>query len=124
MSSGEAEYYGLVKAAAQSTGTKSMLRDQCVVDPISISVRPDSSAAVAIAQRRGSGNVWRIEVNLLWLQERAANREVTLVKVPGTTNAADHLTKPGCTAAVKQQMEITNQRIHRGRHDKMPTVAR
>ena len=119
-----AEYYGLVKAAAQGLGTKAMLRDFGVNHPVSISVWSHSSAAVSIAQRRRFGKVRHIEVNQLWLQERVANRELTIVKVPGTTNAADHLMKPGCTAAVKQHMEITNQRIVEGRHDSMLRVAK
>ena len=122
MSSGEAEYHGLVKTAAQSIGIKSMLRDFGVNEPVSTSIRSDSSAAISVAQRKGFGKVRHIEVNQLWLQERVAKREITMVKVPGTTNAADHLAEPGCTAALKQHMEITNQRITSGRHDKMPTV--
>ena len=124
LSSGEVEYYGLVKAAAQSLGIKAMLRDFGVNHPISISVRSDSSAAISTAQRRGFGKVRHIEVNQLWLQERVANRELTLVKVPRTANATDHLTEPGCAAALKQHMEITNQRIVEGRHADMPTVAK
>ena len=79
LSSGEAEYYGLVKAATQSIGIKAMLRDFGVIHPVSISVRSDSTAAISIAQRRGFGKVRRTEVNQLWLQERVAKREITLV---------------------------------------------
>ena len=124
LSSGEAEYYGLVKASAQSIGVKSILTDLGVTVPIDLSVRSDSSAAIAIATRRGFGKVRHIEVNQLWLQQKVSDGTIRLIKVPGTVNAADHLTKCGCTAAVKQHMQITNQRIVEGRHYCMPTVAK
>ena len=107
----------------QSIRIKAMRRDFGVVHPVSISVRSDSTAAISIAQRRGFGKVRHTEVNQLWLQERVAKREITLVKVPGDTNAVDHLTKPGCTAAVSKLMDLTSQRIVDGRHHKMPAGA-
>ena len=124
LSSGEAEYYGLVNAAAQSLGSKSVFIDFVVDEAVAVSIRSDSSAALSIAQRRGFGNVRHIEVNQLWLQQKVSDGDIHLIKVPGTTNAADHLTKPGCTAALKQHMEITHQRLAYGRHAAMPKVAK
>ena len=57
LSSGEAEYYGLVKAAAQSLGIKAMLTDLGIHDAVQILIRTDASAAIGIAQRRGFGKV-------------------------------------------------------------------
>ncbi len=78
---------------------------------------------MAIGQRRGFGKVRHIEVDQLWLQERVAKCEIKLAKVPGNANAADHLTKPGCTAALRQHMDITCQRIVPGRSDNQLRVA-
>ena len=100
-----------------------MLADFGVTQEVSITVRSDSSAAIAIAQRKGFGKVRHIEVNQLWLQEKVSTGVVRLVKVAGTENAADHLTKPGCTASIKQHMQMTSQGIAPGRHDQMPRIA-
>ena len=124
LSSGEAEYYGLVKASAQSIGMKAMLLDYGVTQEVSITVRSDSSAAISIAQRKGFGKVRHIEVNQLWLQEKVSSGVIRLIKVAGTENAADHLTKPGCTASIKQHMQMTGQRFAEGRHDQMPSIAK
>lgn len=52
LSSGEAEYYGLVKGAAQGLGVKSMLKELGV--QVGVCVKTDASAAKGIALRRGS----------------------------------------------------------------------
>ena len=68
LSSGEAEYYGLVKGASQSIGIQSMLRDLGVEAKIKINT--DASVAKSIAMRTGAGKVRYIEVNQLWVQEK------------------------------------------------------
>ena len=45
-----------------------MLLDFGVVIDEPIEVKPDGSAAIGIAQRRGMGKVRHIETNQLWLQ--------------------------------------------------------
>ncbi len=45
LSSGEAEYYGMVKAASQGLGIKAMLRDFGIADDIHVEIKTDSSAA-------------------------------------------------------------------------------
>ena len=71
LSSGESEYYALVKASSQSIGLQSMLSDICV--EARIEVKTDASAAVGIASRRGLGRVRHIEVAQLWIQEKVSN---------------------------------------------------
>jgi hypothetical protein len=53
LSSGEAEYYGLVKGASQAIGLRSLLGDLGV--DAEICVNTDASAAKGIASRRGLG---------------------------------------------------------------------
>ena len=52
-SSGEAEYYALVKMGSQLLGTRSMLADLGIT--IKLRIRTDASAAQGIAARRGLG---------------------------------------------------------------------
>ena len=59
LSSGEAEYYGLVRGASQAIGIRSMLYDMGVEADIEINT--DASAAKGIASRKGVGRVRHIE---------------------------------------------------------------
>ena len=68
LSSGEAEYYGMVKGASLALGIRSMLSDLAV--NLTIRLRTDATAAKGIAARRGLGKVRHIEVNQLWLQDK------------------------------------------------------
>ena len=60
LSSGEAEYYGIVKGASVGLGLQSVLRDFEVT--CSITIKSDATAAIAIASRRGLSKVRHIEV--------------------------------------------------------------
>ena len=73
LSSGEAEYYGLVKGGSHVMGIKAMCKDLGVMLKGSLVLATDASAAKAIAQRRGLGKVRHIEVNQLWLLEHVSN---------------------------------------------------
>ena len=66
LSSGEAEYNALVKAAAEGIGLQSILRD--LGFETSVEVYTDSSATKSIASRIGVGKVRHIHTKLLWIQ--------------------------------------------------------
>ena len=57
-----------------------------------LSIRGDSSAALGIVQRKGCGKVKHLAVKQLWLQEKVAEKEVTVTKIPRAENSADALT--------------------------------
>ena len=90
-SSGEAEYYALVKMGAQLLGTKSMLEYLGIV--IKLKKLTDASAAQGIAASRGLGQVRHIEVSILWLQDQVNKNIIQIEKVEGTENLADSMTK-------------------------------
>ena len=69
-SSGEAEYYGLVRGASQAIGIKSMLHDMGV--DIDVGINTDASAAKGIASRKGVGRVRHSEVHQRWVQEKVS----------------------------------------------------
>ncbi len=91
LSSGEAEYYALVQAVSQAIGIKNMMMDLGI--PMEIVVKTDASAAKGIASRRGAGKVRHIDVHQLWVQDLVAKGEIIILKVPGSENLADVLTK-------------------------------
>ena len=120
LSSGEAELYGIVKAAAEALGMRSLLRD--LGCEMSVTVKSDSSAAIGTCSRYGLGKLKHVDVRHLWIQEKVDKREIKLVKVKGTHNPADAMTKylgrPEIDAAL---WRISVVRCT-GRHDIAPEV--
>ena len=91
LSSGEVEYYGLVKSASLALGMRAAYLDLGV--DVAINLNTDASAAKAIATRRGLGKLRHLAVHLLWLQQRVAVGDLSICKVKGESNPADILTK-------------------------------
>ena len=91
LSSGEAEFYGLVKAGSTCLGIQSMLKDFGIACGIYLHL--DASAAKGIAQRVGLGKLRHLEVSQLWIQHKVASGSIIIRKVPGQDNIADALTK-------------------------------
>ena len=122
LSSGEAEYYGMVKGAANALGISGVFRDMGIQHKIVLYT--DSSAAKGISSRRGLGKVRHIELNKLWLQDQVARGRVSIRKIKGEDNFSDSLTKHSSPERIKQTMRGTLQKIARGRHAIMPMIAR
>jgi hypothetical protein len=121
LSSGEAEYYGIVKGASFSLGTQSLLRDMGI--HAEVHMYTDSSAAKGIASRRGLGKVRHIEVNQLWLQDQVLSGKITLTKIAGTDNCADILTKHASAKILEGHLRRLDHRIREGRHVMMPSIS-
>ena len=91
LSSGEAEFYGVVRAAGIALGQKSLMADLGVAIPAR--VWTDSSAAMGISARQGLGKLRHIECHTLWVQQRLRQGDFELRKVRGEVNPADLFTK-------------------------------
>ena len=91
LSSGEAEYYGLVKAAGAGLGHQSLMMDLGLKLPVT--AWTDSSAAIGIASRSGLGKLRHLETHTLWLQEKVRTGAIVVKKVRGEVNPADLFTK-------------------------------
>ena len=91
LSSGEAEFYGAVRASGAALGQQSLFADLGV--PLDVRAWADSSAAVGICSRQGLGNLRHIDTQALWIQENVGTKEIILKKVRGDINPADLLTK-------------------------------
>ena len=107
MSSAEAELIALVQCSAELFGVRSMLRDLGVES--SGNVYADSSAALAIAKRKGAGNLRHINVSSLWVQECQDRKDLECRKVLGTENPADMMTKHLLREPLDKCMQELNQ---------------
>jgi len=95
LSSGEAEFYGVVKAASRAIGGKNLAIDLgfLLFGELESEIATDSSAARGIASRRGTGRIRHLETGSLWVQAALQQGKFTLIKVKGTDNWADLGTK-------------------------------
>ena len=118
LSSGEAEYYAMVKATSQAIGLRSLLGDMGV--EMGIILKTDASAAKGIASRKGVGKVRHIEVNQLWLQDWVAKGDVLVVKVQSKMNVADALTKYVDGSDMHFHVGSVGGSMVEGRHELMP----
>ena len=91
LSSGEAEFYGVTKAAGIGLGYQALLRDLGI--SMEIRVWTDSTATIGICGRQGLGKLRHIDTRSLWLQQRLREGGIELRKIRGEVNPADLFTK-------------------------------
>ena len=90
-SSAEAELIALVKCTAETLGVCAVIREWGQEQ--SSMLYDDSSAALAIARRKGAGKLRHIHISALWIQDIQDREGTTFKKILGTTNPADLMTK-------------------------------
>ena len=78
-------------------------------------VYADSSAALAIANRKGAGKLRHINISSLWIQEKQDLHQLEMRKVLGTENPADLMTKYLTRAVMDTHLEYLSQRRESGR---------
>ena len=91
LSSGESEFYGVVRGAGQGLGYQALLKDLGIEVPLR--VWTDSSASIGICSRQGLGKLRHLDTHTLWLQQAVRTSRVAIKKVLGDENPADLLTK-------------------------------
>ena len=91
LSSGEAEFYGVVKASGIALGYQALLRDLGVGLPVR--VWTDSTATMGICGRSGLGKLRHVDTRSLWVQQRVRDKSLEIRKVHGEVNPADLFTK-------------------------------
>ena len=121
LSSGEAEFYGLVKAAGAGLGHQSLMKDVGLEIPVCIWT--DSSAALGIASRSGLGKLRHLETHTLWVKEKVRVGAIRVRKVRGEVNPAEILTKhlPG-REKVHQLMGLFGCEYREGRAKAAPLL--
>lgn len=92
LSTGEAEYYGLISTASAALGEQALLQDWQISCPVVIAL--DASAGISIGSRRGLGRVKHLETCFLWVQDLVDRKRLRLKKVSTTEMLADAMMKP------------------------------
>jgi len=91
LSSGESEWYGLVKGSAAGLALQSLLVDWGL--HLELDVLCDSSAARGFSQRQGLGRMRHVQTRYLRAQEIVKEGHIKAAPVTGKNNPADLLTK-------------------------------
>lgn len=91
LSSGEAEYYSLVKTASRMLGLQALSVDFGL--RVGVRIHVDSTACKGIASRRGVGKIRHLHTQVLWVQQALEERKFQIYKVKGTENCSDLGTK-------------------------------
>jgi hypothetical protein len=120
LSSGEAEYYALVKGVSGAIGATNLCQDLGTIVEGPIKAKTDANAAIGIASRLGVGKVRHIEVNQLWLQQKVYEKSVEIIKVPPEENLADVLTKVVDSIKLRKHIGDISAWINKDRHELTP----
>ena len=78
----------------------------------------DSSAALAIAKRKGAGKLRHINVSALWIQDVQDRDGAEYTKILGDNNPADLMTKYLARDNIGRHMSAIGQGFERGRANK------
>ena len=123
LSSGEAEFYGLVKASGVGFGFQALMQD--VGRMVPCRVWTDSAAAMGIVGRQGLGKLRHIDTHSLWVQQAARSGRIEVRKVKGEDNPADVFTKHlPARDKVNQLVGLLGCRFDTGRPDASPDMRR
>ena len=121
LSSGEAEFAGLIRGAGQGLGYQALLRDLGVGAPLR--VWTDSTAAIGICTRQGLGKLRHLDTHTLWIQQAVRTNRVDLKKVLGEKNPADLLTKHSISRQrLGELVTLFGCRYLEGRAESAPAV--
>ena len=116
LSSAEAELGALVKASAETIGIMQMA--EALGDKVAAEVYVDSSAALSVTQRKGTGKMRHVRIGQLWVQEAAEQGELTYRKVKGTSNPTDLGTKHLVAKKINELIPKISLEEAEGRADK------
>jgi len=112
LSSGEAEFYGIVRAVATAKQTSQILEQ--IGTKAGVTIASDSSAARGMCARTGSGKVRHLSIKELWIQEAYRNKEFDLVSVDTLLNWADIGTKAHTTERLTSLLKQMPLRLREG----------
>ena len=112
LSSGEADFYGIVRAVSTSKQTSQILEQIGV--QAEATVASDISAARGICATTGSGKERHVSIKELWIQEAYRKEEFQLVSVDTLLNWADVGTKAHTSERLTSLLRQMPPRLREG----------
>ena len=115
LSSGEAEYYGLVSAAAEALGEASLLKDWGI--KVGVQMYMDATAGISLGSRRGLGRGKHIDTIFLWVQEYVAKGKIKIGKKRTSEMLADFLSKSVPENIILNALSEMGYKYEGGQHE-------
>ena len=113
LSSGESEFYAIVKGVATGYSIQELLKGWNV--ETKLKVKTDSSAALGTCNRIGLGKSRHVQTRFLWVQEQLATNRFELEKVDTKKNVADICTKSLSAEAAERRVKTMGYEVLAGR---------
>ena len=113
LSSAEAELVAAVKMCSELIGLTQLAADWGL--QLQGRVHVDSSAAIAVAERKGNGRLRHVRVGDLWTQEKVERDELKIQKINGEQNPAYMMTKSLNAETMKKSGHMSNHVFRDGR---------
>ena len=88
--------------------------------PVDLVIKSDAVAAIGIVKRQGLGRIRHLAVGDLWVQQRSKNKEVRYMKLEGSRNTSDILTKVVEREVIERHMRTMHMEYREGRHPDTP----
>ena len=101
--------HAISKRIYRAFGLKSLYAD--VGKVVKLRIHSGATAAIGIARKQGLGKLRHLDCADLWIQAKVWNTELTLVKVLGTSNPTNILTKHLDQKTLQSALRIS--RLHR-----------
>ena len=120
LSSAEAELHAMVAASAEVLGIIGLAQDLGM--QLKGEILADSSAALGISNRSGSGKVRHLRIQALWVQEVRSTGRLGYKKVLGTLNPSDILTKHVPGILLDAHLRTLGMEVRGGRAESAPTL--
>ena len=120
LSSGEAEYYALVKCGCETSGLQSVMADLGI--KTTCLMKTDSTAAKGMTNRGGHGKVKHLQTCELWLQEVVKDKRKEIQKVGTKSNPAELITKQLDGRAAAERLKRLNAKTATGWHELEPKI--
>ena len=89
--------------------------------PVDLVIKSDAVAAIGIVKRQGLGRIRHLAVGDLWVQQRSKNKEVRYMKLEGSRNTSDILTKVVEREVIERHMSTMHMEYREGRHPDTPS---
>lgn len=112
----------MVHATSEALGLRAMTNDYN--DGLDPWLYVDASAAIGVAQRTGLGKIRHLDTGSLWPQQAVKNGKVGILKIKGTENPSDLMTKFTDLATLDKLCGIMGLLVREGRAAAAPGVAK
>ena len=103
LSSCEAEVNALNQGGTEGLGLAHLVQE-CGL-PVQLQLKTDASAALGVCEHVGAGKVKHLTIKQLWAQDRVAQGDMAIAKVPRNQNMSDLLIHHWTTAEGQQHLE-------------------